>query len=506
MKVILGPPGCGKTHRLVQEIRQELSRGTAPEQIGFASFTRKAVEEAIGRICAEFSLSPRRFPFVRTLHSMCFMALGLQRADVMAKEDWKRFGEELGFDMVGTSKAAADDGITLPTETKEGDRYLMALERSRLRCVSLEQELNDTRADDIHLPLLKKMEDLRGEYLRQLGKFTFTEMLEQFLAHGEFPHLKLLIIDEAQDLTPLQWKVVFKMANTCDRVIAAGDDDQAIHRWAGVDPRQFSGLAKQAEVLGQSYRLPKAVFDLSQRLVQRVPGRVEKPFEPAVDRRGSINWHDSADSVPLHEGSWTFMARTNARVARWSEDMRQQGLFYSVAGRPSVRKRTARAIRLWKALQQGTAISLSDVKALYAELPKTGGAAAVASNHEALLLAADPNQMFSHRLLSEQFGLLAPIDTLSMVALNLSEEDKRYISALLRRGEQLEQAPRIKLSTIHAMKGGEDDNILLDLGTTKRIEEGDHPEDEHRVFYVGVTRTKHNLHFLQPGGKYNYGI
>lgn len=505
MDVILGPPGCGKTHRLIEEVKREIEAGTPPERIGFASFTKKAVEEALTRICTEFGLSKKRFPFVRTLHSMCFLALGLQRSDVMGPSDWKRFGDEMGFDMIGTSRNAMDDGLVLPGSTREGDRYLMAIERARLRCVPIEQEVNEARQEELHLPLLHKMQKLMFEYLHQEGRFTFTDMLDQFLAVGEAPNLKLLIIDEAQDLTPLQWKVVFKLARSADHVIVAGDDDQAIHRWAGVEPRQFTHIAKHAEVLGQSYRLPRPVFDFSQNIVHRIPGRVQKPYVPAA-HDGSVMWHSDVHSVPLGEGSWTFMARTNAQVASWAAEMREQGYLFEVNGYSSVRKRTARALRLWGIIQRGGYLTHSEAMALYDELPKQGEARAFEEDAPVRLKMADPDDKYTYEILYNDYGLLLKQDTHPLVALDLSVEDKRYVAALQRRGENLEAPPRIKLSTIHSMKGGEDDNIVLDLATTRRIEESDHPEDEHRVFYVGVTRAKHNLHVLQTGARYSYGI
>ena len=69
-------------------------------------------------------------------------------------------------------------------------------------------------------------------------------------------------------------------------------------------------------------------------------------------------------------------------------------------------------------------------------------------------------------------------------------------------GEELSKAPRVKLSTIHAAKGGEADNVLLILDNTKKIRESfekneDKRDEEHRVWYVGVTRTKQNLYIME---------
>jgi len=78
-KLILGPPGCGKTYRLIQEIKAALELGTHPSRIGVISFTRKAIEEMVTRSCAEFSLEPSDFPFMRTSHSFGYNGLGCSR-------------------------------------------------------------------------------------------------------------------------------------------------------------------------------------------------------------------------------------------------------------------------------------------------------------------------------------------------------------------------------------------------------------------------------------------
>ena len=72
---------------------------------------------------------------------------------------------------------------------------------------------------------------------------------------------------------------------------------------------------------------------------------------------------------------------------------------------------------------------------------------------------------------------------------------------MLQAGEELSKEARVKLSTIHAAKGGEADNVLLILDNTKTIREAiekstDKEDEENRIWYVGVTRTKQNLYIL----------
>jgi DNA replication protein DnaC len=81
-RLILGPPGCGKTHTLIEIVREALAKGVHPSRIAFVSFTTKAVREALDRACAEFNLEPKQLPHFRTLHATGYHALGLQRTDV----------------------------------------------------------------------------------------------------------------------------------------------------------------------------------------------------------------------------------------------------------------------------------------------------------------------------------------------------------------------------------------------------------------------------------------
>ena len=82
-------------------------------------------------------------------------------------------------------------------------------------------------------------------------------------------------------------------------------------------------------------------------------------------------------------------------------------------------------------------------------------------------------------------------------------EECLYIREMLSNGEELNKPPRVKLSTIHSAKGGEATNVLLILDNTRKIREAvdkseDKHDEEHRVWYVGVTRTKQNLYIMTP--------
>ena len=73
---------------------------------------------------------------------------------------------------------------------------------------------------------------------------------------------------------------------------------------------------------------------------------------------------------------------------------------------------------------------------------------------------------------------------------------------------QFAEGNAIKYICRHAAKGGEADNVLLVLDNTKKIREAvdkdqDKRDEEHRVWYVGVTRTKQNLYIMEAKKEWN---
>ena len=295
------------------------------------------------------------------------------------------------------------------------------------------------------------------------------------------------------------------LSEKADETYFAGDDDQAIHRWAGVDVERFKLLSVDQQVLAQSYRLPAPVFDLSQDIVKRIHGRIPKEYRP-TEEAGTVGFHYDYDGLPLEAGSWSLMARTNGYAATWADNLRNDLFYYSLKGVPSVDEGLAQGIGTWRALQEGHAQPLSVIQALYKRFSVYGTGGALRRGAKGLLEAADPQAMYDATELRAHYGLLLPLETPATSALPMSVEERGYISALERRGEDITRPPRIKVSTIHAMKGGEDDNIGLYLGSTKRIRMSPYQDDEHRIFYVGATRARKNLHIIEGKWRDRYAI
>lgn len=504
-KLLLGPPGCGKTHRLIEEIRKELQKGTSPDRIIVVSFTRKAIEEMITRACTAFDLTVKDLPYFKTLHALGMRLVGFRATDVMTQSDWRDFGKGLGVDIVGSSNNAANDGLII-AQSVGGDKYVNLIERSIMRCIPLEKEFAEAADWSLSWPMLRKVEQELQIYKSASGKVSFVDMISQFVeTMDQGPRAELLIVDEAQDLTPLQWQMVDILARNSKRVIIAGDDDQCIHRWAGVDVKLFMQCTKNIEVLNQSFRLPAPVHELSVGISGRIRNRLSKEFFPA-EHEGSVSRVMGPWNLDLSSGKWMILARTNSYVQDWAKKLRADGYLFQLYGRNSVAPELSSAIQSWRSLQHGDGLSVGQIKKMYELIPKIGDAAGVRRASGKLIEALSADQLYDYDALASQAGLTASREADALRVFNVGNDESAYIRAIERRGEDIAAVPRLKVSTIHASKGGEEDNVALDLSSTKACLSTAFPDDEHRTFYVGSSRARHNLHLIHTDKAYRYVI
>ena len=485
-EIILGPPGTGKTTYLLQLVDEALAAGTKPDRIAYLAFTKKAATEAIDRAQAKFDLVEKDLPYFRTIHSLAFRLLGLRKDEVLGSRTMEEFSDLLGLRLNGG--VDANEGRVYGSTP--GDKALFIAAMARIRCIPLEKQWEEMNEDLGWFEVERVDRGLR-EFKLSRGLKDFTDMLLDCVERGLSIDTDLLVVDEAQDLSQAQWRLVQNLSKRARRTIIAGDDDQAIFRWAGADVEYFIGLEGKTTVLDKSYRVPKKIQEVAARVIDRVTVRRHKDWSPR-DEDGEVSYHGSTDDIDMVKGSWLVLARNEYLLDDVEKQCRREGLVYTRRGRRSISDRDLSTIKAWESLRKGGEASAKDVRNILRYIVHTGPGLPKSG----LFVMDDLRRTWgisTDEIWHEAF------DKMSLI-------ERSYLLSALRQGEKITKTPRINLSTIHSAKGGEADSVILYTDMSRRTFQGmmKAPEDERRVFYVGATRAKQSLYIINPKSKFHF--
>ena len=301
---IFGPPGTGKTTKLISYVKDAVNRGVKPNNIAFISFSNGAATVAKKRVVEALpDYGTIEFPNFSTMHSLA-----------------TRIGSESGKKlMVEEHFLAFDSSIECWREWTELGNPLGAVERykhpildtynlavAEQRSVDYSKiQLPKNQLDLLRISLVKRFPNLSGQkfeeyckaYLNEFIAFkntrrliTFDDVIEK-VASDMFPKkliptFELLIIDEAQDLSNHLWKLASKLIKAAKTSYIAGDDDQAIMMGIGANPLSFVNYetSEPDMPLINSYRIPKLLRNYVDAGImpelEKLPNRVGVTWEP----------------------------------------------------------------------------------------------------------------------------------------------------------------------------------------------------------------------------------
>ena len=490
--IILGPPGTGKTTTLLNLVDQFIQQGVRPKQIGYFSFTKKAATEAANRAAEKFGLDvDNDLAFFRTLHSYAFNQLGMTKEKMLGADDYKEFGEKCGIP-IKTARFSDSDG-TFNCDNE----YLTIINTAAVKRIDL-LDYYDSRQNilDIERSTLFLLSEELKRFKKEKGLKDFNDLLEDFIAKESINKFKVLFIDEAQDLSLLQWEMVRKIWSRAEKTYIAGDDDQAIFKWAGADVDHFIALKEEVDdiqTLDQSYRIPGGpIHELSQKIIGQVQNRFDKNYKPRAEE-GVLRRYSDITQVDMSEGNWLVLSSANHFLDQVKEVCELRGWYYQYKGRNSIPLKLLLALNNWEAWRKGGLLNQLEIKNIYEYL----GSSVLEGFRKGKTLHAE--EKYSLEECQKDHGLL--VTTVWYEAFEgLDAMTENYIRNMRANGETLNRNPRIIMSTIHGAKGGEADKVLLMQDITNAALEtfSYDPDELHRLFYTGATRAKRELHVLDP--------
>lgn len=452
---VFGPPGTGKTYRLIQEVG-ELLKVYHPGDIAFVSFTRRGALEGVTRAKSTFGYKSEDFKFFRTIHSLCYRVCKGE-GEVLQPKHVRMFEKSTGF--------------TLEPVKEEETAFRSVDLFSAYNIIRNNPGLKEQTLEYLNVKQYERFVRTYEAFKAKHKVMDFTDLLIRYVKSGAPLDVSAAIIDEAQDLTPLQWRVVAKMFSKANDLILAGDDDQAVFSWAGADVDQFLSYTQDHEVLEQSYRMPRAVYRYAEKITADIQVRKSKSFRPR-DAEGVLDISDKAYVNPSE--SALILSRTNAALMPVVQELRLIGEPYELHGEPSINSRVLHAIQRFIAWNEGK-ISKSKLM-VYSSYFKD-----------------DPTKYCDWR-----------------DCINLHPEESEYYDTVLssERTEEELLRPKLRIDTIHSAKGAEADHVylMLDMPRLAMLTMQSAPDFENRVYYVGATRARERLTLCLSTSKYSYKL
>lgn len=333
--LILGGPGAGKTERLLRVMEKAIDSGVSPAAIAFVTFTNAAADEAAARATRKFKLSDDELPYFRTIHSLCFRELALHRHSVVQPAHLQELAELTG------ELAPEELDFDAPARGLGANPLLTVDHYARTTMQSLEGAWHD-HGRELDWHRLKRFCDAYRLFKLDMGLLDFTDMLERYLQEGTPVPVRVAIVDEAQDLTRLQWAVVDKAFANAEQLWVAGDDDQCQPgntvvetttgpvRMDALDPKNHAIISYarcDAAIYRRGYSFKKSQHAYSGNLYTvRAAGRMT---EATANHRWLVKWTPEVKHGDLY-GIYLMKKGNRFRIG-WTKLFRDKGVFHLTA-------------------------------------------------------------------------------------------------------------------------------------------------------------------------------
>ena len=468
---VVGPPGTGKTRRLLNEVQKYVDKGIPLSRIGYFAFTRKAAGEARDRFLKiKTELTKKDIKYFQTLHSLAFNRLGLKEENVMQDLNYKAIGDTCGIQIKYASYEINNWNGIFSSDSE----YLGLINLARVKQISVLEQLDlNEHLSRIERDKLDAIDKEINNYKKIYNLIDFTDMIQKFLDTNDTPEFDVIFVDEAQDLSLIQWSMINKIEQDtgCD-VWVAGDDDQAIFGWAGADVDSFINYDAEEIPLTKSERVPSSIQKIALDVINRIQdNRIDKKYFPKSEL-GEIYERYKISDIDMTTGDWLILTRTKSILKSVPTYLKKKGLFFNTAQGNSIGKSLYEDIQYWSQLQKR--IPLPDIQV----------------------------QRIKEKIKGSMNLSLKWYDAFD----NVSDSQITYMRLLLLNHEDPTKEARIKVSTIHGAKGGEATNVVLFLNETANTIKGAKKstakqDEEYRVWYVGITRTMKNLYLIKSPNK-----
>ncbi|NKI36558.1 UvrD-helicase domain-containing protein [Wenzhouxiangella sp. XN79A] len=355
--LVLAGAGSGKTRVITEKIAWMIGQGHfRANQIAAITFTNKAAKEMRARIGKRLKRKAAEGLTISTFHSLGWQILkaepeaadrarGISILDQHASADLVREllpgqvkNEQLYMTMsaIGALKdAGIEPGRALADATSEGEGQVATIYQAYQQRL---QELNAVDFDDL-IALPAKMLD-------------HPELRTRWRAR-----LRYFLVDEVQDTSAAQYRLLRRLAGESGAFTAVGDDDQSIYGWRGARPENLDQLSVdyprlKVVKLEQNYRSVGNILNAANAVIAQNPHTHEKRLwsehgpGDLIAVRDYVDESDEAEGVArdltaahggttMRWGQAAILYRSNFQARELEKALREYNIPYRVSGGPS---------------------------------------------------------------------------------------------------------------------------------------------------------------------------
>lgn len=339
--------GSGKTEvvarRVVHLLTPDRADSLAPRNIVAFTFTDKAAAELKERIVTRTREMLGEVPgmvemFVGTIHAFCLELLKSETPEYLKYEVLNEVQQGLFVDR--HSKAS---GLTASTDLsgtnlkryRDTKHYIAAL------AILREAEIEEPNLKDCSIVGgLEAYQDLLDgrSYLDYSSILeTAVEVLtnDDGLRERLADRVKYVIVDEYQDVNPVQEAIVWSLHEMGARICVVGDDDQTIYQWRGSDVESILRFAERYPDVDQipieeNFRSSDGVVETARPFIEQNSARLLKSMKPTgaqVYEPGDIVALSFA--TPAEEAQHIVASAQALRGVAFTEDGKERGLSWS---------------------------------------------------------------------------------------------------------------------------------------------------------------------------------
>jgi superfamily I DNA/RNA helicase len=560
---ILGGPGCGKTTEILKMLKNNFEAGLNFDQALMIGFAKATVENLQDRAQNDKKLSlfftEKQAESIKTIHKFCKDHLkGYDIFNESAKsmfksliktdpDNWPKLADsnydgtditavgwseehDLKFGAIMNLIGLAKHSLGYEKALKIGNEYKIIKDPLE-RIYHFYDEDPSYQRVRFKKPEISYVYHNYEKFKNHYQMIDFDDMLEKSLVKNiEFKPYKLVLVDEAQDLSKLEWQVISKIARNTEELVLVGDDDQSIYGWKGSDARIFQKWPCKKECvrsLPKTYRLPPAIFNVVMKIQGEIQDRLGTRFECDPNKEGSFRFMHTLKHLNGSIKSTTdviMCARTNTVAHNFKRYCVDHGLIFREKNYEHDKgtsfktlfdqEKRKELILAWDTLQKGGQIQgkqyLAMVKKLKPNLIEYGKKGALEHSDTQPPELQDPDLYLSYEDLKNKYYFLGDINEpwhevfkfeTTRKLFRDNEHFNNYLRDCWEKDPTLES--NIKVAAIHSVKGMEADIVIVDAdwgpNSIKSYNSGDKrkEDEETRVAYVATSRPKKHLVIYQ---------